>query len=640
MKFLDRAELAHFHTNNEFLKPFEYIIRHTKQVAIQDLVVQSLAQMVAARSQNIKSGWKSIFMILSRVALDNSDAALMKLSMDLLETIVKTHWDTILDFYVDFANCIVDFISIADRGVGYEKNIVEQSLGLLLKSTDLLAKAQEQVTQNGAEKEDVFYLRWFPALSGLVRIVISAPSQTIRDKALQVLFEVLQCHGCLFSFVENHWKSIIFNVIMPLFEDLKTPPPKIGSQDGLDKDERENVEARESNFSVIWVQTIRKLVETLTMFFVGADVDDESFGFKHRPDLIQTVIELIVLLAGRNSENLSQTGIIYFGLLIRDNFVNFTPAIWEICTAGIEKIFSCTIPSELLKYPTRGASGTHGKEWTDVAAEDEAKLIASLDVQSAIHKCAVHLAVLQAFRELVLDMDDEAMYLIANPSQSVNSSPSPSGREAKVIHQIPSRLFMTVPAEARPRWLACLHASYTFSHTFNSNYDLRLSLWKAGEVQTMPHLNRQETQSISTYITLLFHLYRAVGDTAVDKQMVMVNHLYPDSGLQYRLSSLLIEPLVTESFTIMDKYNTFLGDMQRHQRDISSWSPVIVLIVKELLATDWQSDSEDSVIKPWIPKFFRAMISMISVDRPEVRTAIQAFFERMASFVDAKVSGA
>ena len=60
MKFLERDELAHYHTQNEFLKSFEWIIKQTSSVAIREQVLQSLLQMIYARARNIKSGWKSV----------------------------------------------------------------------------------------------------------------------------------------------------------------------------------------------------------------------------------------------------------------------------------------------------------------------------------------------------------------------------------------------------------------------------------------------------------------------------------------------------------------------------------------------------------------------------------------------------
>jgi hypothetical protein len=250
-------------------------------------------------------------------------------------------------------------------------------------------------------------------------------------------------------------------------------------------------------------------------------------------------------------------------------------------TKAIEDIFRLTIPTEMLKFPTTAVTGArNGAAWTDVAAENEARLIASIDVQSAIHKSAIHLVVLQFLRDLVIDADDEASAIISNSSSNnpnAPRSPTVNGSPAS-IHPEPTGLFMSLPKVMQARWLGCLHASYTFAHAFNSNYDLRLALWKAGEVQTMPHLNRQETQAIATYISILFHLYRAVGDTqdeTVDESFATA--ILGSSGLSYRVSSNVIEPLMKESTLVLERYARYLADLQKFQRDITSWVRGVVM---------------------------------------------------------------
>lgn len=57
MKFLERAELAHFDTHSEFLKPLEHIMRHTPHIVIRDLIIQSMEQMIAARAESMHSGY-------------------------------------------------------------------------------------------------------------------------------------------------------------------------------------------------------------------------------------------------------------------------------------------------------------------------------------------------------------------------------------------------------------------------------------------------------------------------------------------------------------------------------------------------------------------------------------------------------
>lgn len=54
IKFLEKGELANYSFQKDFLRPFEYIMNHNKAVAIRDMVVRCIAQMVQAKAGNIR----------------------------------------------------------------------------------------------------------------------------------------------------------------------------------------------------------------------------------------------------------------------------------------------------------------------------------------------------------------------------------------------------------------------------------------------------------------------------------------------------------------------------------------------------------------------------------------------------------
>jgi brefeldin A-inhibited guanine nucleotide-exchange protein len=72
MKFLEKDELANFKFQKDFLKPFEYILAHNPSVAVKDLVLQCLRQMIQARGDKIKSGWKTMFGVFAKAAREES----------------------------------------------------------------------------------------------------------------------------------------------------------------------------------------------------------------------------------------------------------------------------------------------------------------------------------------------------------------------------------------------------------------------------------------------------------------------------------------------------------------------------------------------------------------------------------------
>lgn len=63
MKFLEREELANYKFQNEFLMPFVIVMQKSSSVEIRELIVRCISQMVLSRVNNVKSGWKSVFMV-------------------------------------------------------------------------------------------------------------------------------------------------------------------------------------------------------------------------------------------------------------------------------------------------------------------------------------------------------------------------------------------------------------------------------------------------------------------------------------------------------------------------------------------------------------------------------------------------
>jgi brefeldin A-inhibited guanine nucleotide-exchange protein len=68
MKFLDIEELPGFKFQKDFLKPFEHIIGNTTVVAVKDMVLRCLIQMIQAKGANIRSGWRTMFGVFTVAA--------------------------------------------------------------------------------------------------------------------------------------------------------------------------------------------------------------------------------------------------------------------------------------------------------------------------------------------------------------------------------------------------------------------------------------------------------------------------------------------------------------------------------------------------------------------------------------------
>lgn len=86
MKFLEREELANYNFQNEFMKPFVIVMRKSSAVEIRELIIRCVSQMVLSRVNNVKSGWKSMFMVLRALSLSLKSLLDYLLSIQFIRT--------------------------------------------------------------------------------------------------------------------------------------------------------------------------------------------------------------------------------------------------------------------------------------------------------------------------------------------------------------------------------------------------------------------------------------------------------------------------------------------------------------------------------------------------------------------------
>ncbi|XP_057511131.1 brefeldin A-inhibited guanine nucleotide-exchange protein 1-like isoform X2 [Actinidia eriantha] len=231
MKFLDREELANYNFQNEFLRPFVIVMQKSSSAEIRELIVRCLSQMVLSRVSNVKSGWKSVFMVFTAAAADERKNIVL-LAFETMEKIVREYFPYITETetvtFTDCVRCLITFtnsrfnsdvslnaiaflrfcaVKLAEGGlVCNEKNKIDDS-SVSVKNSD---------TSDGqifTEKDDHMSF-WVPLLTGLSKLS-SDPRAAVRKGALEVLFNILKDHGLLFS--RPFWRSVFNSVVFPIF---------------------------------------------------------------------------------------------------------------------------------------------------------------------------------------------------------------------------------------------------------------------------------------------------------------------------------------------------------------------------------------------------------------------------------------
>jgi len=68
MRFMEIEELPGFKFQKDFLRPFEHVMANSTTVTVKDMVLRCLIQMIQARGENIRSGWKTMFGVFTVAA--------------------------------------------------------------------------------------------------------------------------------------------------------------------------------------------------------------------------------------------------------------------------------------------------------------------------------------------------------------------------------------------------------------------------------------------------------------------------------------------------------------------------------------------------------------------------------------------
>ncbi|KAI8846695.1 hypothetical protein BC829DRAFT_445129 [Chytridium lagenaria] len=455
-KFLEKEELEHFSTQNELLKSFEFIMKNNSDINIRELLLSSLSQMISARAGSIRSGWKSIFIVLAKTVQckDTSDR-LIEFAFSIAQMTFKEHFNVVSHAggFVDYISCLTEFALIKGPPSQLHDDVVTGSIMLLehcgkhlselaeeekkglapptravaspglntpalpnsaatpTSSTISRIPIQPYILADGTVSEEHFVLKWFPILSSLSRVAIDSESLNVKTRALDALFATLQSASRFFDV--RYWKNIHRSVLLPIFEDLKEQHR--GQGEG--GDEESSVGRVREGSAAVWIQGLRLLVDLVTEVFelvAGGDVG-----------IVKDVFDLSVSMLKIRDEKLATSGQICLQQFIQKNIGKFGKAnCWNLVTDAIEAAFRITSPSELLtcdygsKNGSLPLSPSSPMTKTEVISatlsevlnigKDAAARIAvkttldTLDFEHTIVKCVTHIEVIQAVRDVAL----------------------------------------------------------------------------------------------------------------------------------------------------------------------------------------------------------------------------------------------
>lgn len=231
MKFLEREELANYNFQNAFLRPFVIVMQKSNSAEIRELIVRCISQMVLSRVSNVKSGWKSVFMVFTIAAADDRKSVVL-LAFETMEKIVREYFPYITETesttFTDCVRCLITFTNskfnsdVSLNAIAFLRfcalKLAEGGLVCNEDSKDddsyNLAGSEEAIDGQDLTHKDENVAFWMPLLTGLSKLTLD-PRSAIRKSALEVLFNILKDHGSLFS--RPFWNCILKFVVFPIF---------------------------------------------------------------------------------------------------------------------------------------------------------------------------------------------------------------------------------------------------------------------------------------------------------------------------------------------------------------------------------------------------------------------------------------
>lgn len=629
IRFFDLDELSFFMFQKDFLKPFEYVMGHNDNTQVCDMVLQCLKQMVLAKSEKIKSGWRTMFSTFTvAVKKNNATAGLAAGVAELAVRIQRDHFDQLIqqDAFGGFVGCL--------SSLGKNPRFQKPSL----QAMDLLKGLPKKIipySDKDTGDDELYNKYWFPVLYSLHDVIMNGEDLEVRSRALNYMFDILIVYGNKFS--GNFWDTIGRQLLFPIFTVLrsKTDMAKFGTA-GSNNESDDNLSVW---LSTTMVQALRNMVALVSHYF-------EMLNER----MLDGVLELLVTCVLQENETVSRIGSSCLLKLVEDNVEKLSEENWALIVDKFEVLFEATTAAELFD----GGLSHHRSppveaENSDISGSSASS--SSLDTSSAASRLTskrsvakLHKRVIswagpdsqsrqEKFRKtivkcilqlLLIDLVQDMFFPQSIAGNQVEpTSPVVSGSGWSSGSSGRGRILELMPLEQTLRILALLKKSYTFSNKFNADKQLRVNLFKEGLMKQMPNLAKQETFSVLVFLTLCFSLIAQVdtesGSDTHEKHKQLLAPVKAD--------------VVAISYDIVERFGNTTNN---------NWDLVLVGVL-DGLADDKgfpQRDFIDLVFQPSPPQqeqqqqqqrpsFYDALLDLLDLDlAPELRLPLKLVLRR------------
>ncbi|KAG5923773.1 hypothetical protein E4U42_004839 [Claviceps africana] len=643
MRFMEIEELAGFKFQKDFLKPFEHVLANSPNVTVKDLVLRCLIQMILARGDNIRSGWRTMFGVFT-VAAREPHEGIVSLAYENVNLVYRTKFGVVISqgAFTDLIVCLTEF----SKNLKFQKKslsaleLLKSIIPAMLKTPECPlsqrysngqagAKAESPSktaetamhTQTNTSVEEGF---WFPVLFAFHDVLMTGEDLEVRSNALEYFFAALIKYGG--DFTPEFWDMLWRQQLYPIFMVLRSRPEMTNVL---------NHEELSVWLSTTMIQALRNMIQLFTHYF-------ESLEY-----MLDRFLELLALCICQENDTISRIGSNCLQQLILKNVTKFDPEHWTKIVGAFCELFERTTAYQLFTATNLGSGAAlalppNGFDFSgplrplsptsEVPPVDEKSLKISDTEDRATTTVSDSEPIPRQPSPKPLDDDMDAPGGVAGGQALEEFKPSSNLQQQPVVVTAARRRFFNriisrcvlqllmietvselfsndtvyahIPSMELLRLMALLKRSFQFARRFNEDKDLRMKLWREGFMKQPPNLLKQESGSAATYVSILFRMFADNAPERLESR--------PD------IEAALV-PLCKD---IVHGY-TALAEESQH-RNIMAWRPVVVDVLE-----GFATFPEDA-FRSHMAEFYPLAINLLTKDLgPEIRTALLVVLRRV-----------
>ncbi|EXJ90692.1 hypothetical protein A1O1_03796 [Capronia coronata CBS 617.96] len=623
MRFMEIEELPGFKFQKDFLKPFEHVMANSNAVSVKDMILRCLIQMIQARGDNIRSGWKTMFGVFSVAAREQYES-IVNIAFDYTTQIYNTRFGVVISqgSFPDMIVCLTEF----SKNLKFQKKslqaieLLKSTVPKMLKTpecplsrrhikgvqagdSDIVAGVKQPTSQT---EEEQF---WYPVLIAYQDVLMTGEDLEVRSRALTYLFETLIRYGG--DFPIDFWDVLWRQLLYPIFVVL---------QSKSEMSKAPNHEELSVWLSTTMIQALRNMITLFTHYFESLE------------HMLDRFLDLLTLCICQENDTIARIGSNCLQQLILQNVTKFTPEHWSRIVMAFVELFNRTTAYELFSAaatmsdarPTPTHDGSDGLSisgttivntaTTNGGASEGHALASPPESRADPMAAAPEILPAQTTPELEdyrphSDMQVTAPVVTAARRRFFNKIITNCVLQLLMIETVAElfsndSVYAQIPSSELLRLMALLKKSYQFAKKFNGDKDLRMALWRQGFMRQPPNLLKQESGSANTYVSILLRMYHDEGEERRASREQTEGALIP-----------LCADII-RSFVLLDE--------ETQQRNIIAWRPVVIDVLEGL--TNFPKDSFEKHVDIFYPLAVGLLEKEVNAD---LRSALWGMFRRV-----------